>query len=128
MSGSRMGVLVLFLCAGLAACGGDPMKASNAALAAKDPVKAEALLDQLLKAEPNLHLARVQHFAVCRYLALQGEAFKQDLFQNKAIADYDALVKDYGLSPDYKDMEASLRANAQAGADLAAARKPLYGE
>jgi hypothetical protein len=70
----------------------------------------------------------MQHFVVVEYLVDQGDASRQKAFQDKALAEYDWLVKSYGLAADYKDMEASLKANAQAAADLAAARKPLYGE
>jgi hypothetical protein len=121
-------MMALALLAGMAACGGDPMKASNAALAAKDAVKADALLEAVLKDNPELRLAHLQHYVVAQYLAAQGDPSRQKAFLDKALNEYDWLVKSYGLTADYKDMETSLKTNAQAAADLAAARKPLYGD
>ena len=118
----------LALACGLAACGGDPMKDADAALAARDLPKAESQLQALVQAKPDLRPAHMQYFVLLRYLALQGNAAQQDAYQNKSITEFDWLVKSYGLAADYRDMEASLKANPQAAADLAAARKPLYGE
>jgi hypothetical protein len=118
----------LALALGLAACGGDPMKDANAALAVRDLPKAESLLQALVLAKPDLRPAHMQYFVLLRYLALQGNAAQQDAYQNKSITEFDWLVKSYGLTADYRDMEASLKANPQAASDLAAARKPLYGE
>ena len=120
--------LALALALGIAACGGDPMKDANAALAARDLPKAESLLQALVQAKPDLRVAHMDYFVLLRYLALQGNAAQQDAYQNKSITEFDWLVKSYGLAADYRDMEGSLKANPQAAADLAAARKPLYGE
>jgi hypothetical protein len=120
--------MTLALVASLAACGGDPMKASTAALAAKDAVKADALLDALVKEKPELQQAHVQRFVVAQYLAAQGDVARQKAYLDKALTEYDWLVKSYGMVADYKDMESSLKTNAHAAADLAAARKPLYGD
>jgi hypothetical protein len=121
---------LLGLAAGLllAACGGDPMKASLDALAAKDPGKAEALLADLVQKQPALRGAHLQLFVVAQYLASQGDPSRQKLMQDLTVAQYDWLVASYGLAADYRDMDASLKANAQAAVDLAVARKPLYGD
>lgn len=121
-------ILGVALALGLAACGGDPLKEANAALAAKDVAKGEALLQGVMAKQPELLEARMEHFVVCRYLAAQGEAAKQEAFQATAIADYDLLVKGYGISADYRDMEGSLKADPRSMAAFGAARRLLYGE
>jgi hypothetical protein len=120
--------LALALALGLAACGGDPMKDASQALADHDLGAAEGQLQALVKAKPDLRAAHMEYFVLLRYLALQGNASQQDAYQNKAITEFDWLVKSYGLTADYKDMEGSLKANPQASLDLTIARRPLYGQ
>lgn len=114
----------------LAACGGggDPLQAANAALAAKDPAKAELLLQGVISKMPELRVAHMRLFVVAQYLAVQGDPARQQAFQTEALDQYDWLVKSYGLHTDYGDMQGSLKADPQAAADLAAARQPLYGD
>jgi hypothetical protein len=121
-------ILALGLALGLAACGGDPMKDASQSLANHDLAKAEVQLAGLVQAQPDLRAAHMQYFVLLRYLALQGAAAQQDAYQNKSIGEYDWLVKSYGLTPDYRDMEGSLKANPQAGQDLTVARRPIYGQ
>jgi len=120
--------LALALALGIAACGGDPMKDANQSLANHDLASAESQLQVLVQAKPDLRPAHMQYFVLLRYLALQGNAAQQDAYQNKAISEFDWLVKSYGLTADYRDMEGSLKANPQAGMDLTVARRPLYGQ
>jgi hypothetical protein len=125
---TKRSILAMALALGLAACGSDPMNDANAALAAKDLPKAESELQALVQAKPDLRAAHMQYFVLLRYLALQGNASQQDAYQNKSITEFDWLVKSYGLTADYRDMEGSLKANPQASMDLTIARRPLYGQ
>ena len=104
------------------------MKDASQALANHDLGSAETQLQALVKAKPDLRAAHMQYFVLLRYLALQGNASEQDAYQNKAIAEFDWLVKSYGLNADYRDMEGSLKANPQAAMDMTIARRPLYGQ
>ncbi len=126
---SERWALSLALGLALTACGvktntqaaADAMKAGNFALAESD-------LDALLKAQPDAKPVHAFRMVLFRYLSVQGGAEKQAAYLQKAIDEYDALVKLLGLKPDYSDMEGSLRSNPEGAQLVAAARKPLYGE
>jgi hypothetical protein len=79
----RLLLLVPFCLAALA-CGGDPMKGANAALAAGDLPKAEAALDALVADKPQLMSARITRFVLYRHEALLGPP-KQAAYLQKGI-------------------------------------------
>lgn len=124
----RLLLLVPFCLAALA-CGGDPMKGANAALAAGDLPKAEAALDALIAEKPQLMSARITRFVLYRHEALLGPPAKQAAYLQKGIEEFDAIAAHFQLALDYKDMEGCIKKGPpEAAALFAAAHKSIYGE
>lgn len=112
----------------LTACGRDMTQRSVDLLKEGGDVTAtEAALRDLSQAhpkEPAPHLAR---FVLCRHEGSVGEPVKQQEWEVLAIQEYDWLAKHFGFTPDYGDMEGSLKKNPGTAAMMDAVRAPLYG-
>ena len=116
------------LCLALAACGGDTLKPAMDAMKAGDLGRAEQLLDQEAKRDPERKPLHALRFVLYRHLSVHGDNARQPEYLQKAIGEYDALAQGLGLKPDYADMEGSLNGNAEGASLLKNARRPLYGD
>lgn len=121
----RKWLLMPLLALSLAACG---KKVDQVALLLKagDQAKAIELLEAQKAKEPELRRNHELLFVLYQYQVAQGEPAKHDAYLQSAIGEYSWLAKDSGISPDYKDMESSLKATDKSRASFEAAYKLVY--
>ena len=110
------------------ACSREPLTDIGSAFQSGDLARAESLLEEATAKKPQWVEGRAARFVLFRHLAVQGDASRQALYQQRSIEEYDWLIKKFGISAEYADMENSLARSPAAAAVLEAARKPLYGQ
>lgn len=120
--------LVLGAFLALAACGRDRTQAAVGLVGAGDYNAALASLEAARGEAPDDLAVRYLLFVIYKHLAIHGAAADQAGYQDKAIVEYDVIVKAEGIPPDYREMEKSLKAKPESARRLAQARRPVYGD
>ena len=123
----RRWILPLTLALTAAACGGNPLRDAEAAMATKNIPAAEDALNAVLKAHPDFKAGHMERFVLYRYQAVQGDTAVQDAYRKKSLDEYTWLVQAYQLTEDYGNMESSMNSKPAAAADFAASHQALYG-
>jgi hypothetical protein len=118
-------ILGMGLCLGLAACGSDPMKASNELLKKGDLSGAVSALQQLEAKKPELKDVHYELFLAYRLQASQAGA-KADELTRSAIDEFTWICKSEGIGADYQHMEETLQGADKSKAAFAAAYALIY--
>lgn len=115
--------LLIFLGAG---CGKSPDHAAAELLKAGDRSKALQILEVSREKNPEHAPTRYLLFVLYQYHVAQGEPSKQEAFLNSAINEYSWIAKQAGFSPDYKDMEGTLKSGDKTRAPYETAYSAVY--
>ena len=125
MRKTALPALLLSLLA-LAACAKKPDVLAAELLKAGDRLKALQVLEDAAQKKPDQATTHYLLFQLNEYLALQGEPAKHDAYLNAAIGEYSWIAKSAGLSPDYRDMDGSLKSTDATRSAYQAAYDAVY--
>ena len=107
-------------------CGKAASQAADGLLKGGDRLGALKLLEEGRAKNPGALPTRYRLFVLYRYLAAQGDPAGHDAYINSAIGEYEAIAKAEGVTPDYRDMEGSLKGREATRAAYDAAYAAVY--